>query len=263
MVKYHRTFNTVYIIFLFSQVIRADMIVSYANESELPYNLSSSNYPNSPSKYSNSASNYSNSSLNYLNSSARYENSFLNYKNGRNGDRRLLREESGTYHYIGYYVRNDDGLINFFSSKGDRLFYSPPGTGAIFHSEKGDYCGTLATLNDKSVLVISEKGQIVLLEKANTIYNEQINMKKSITDTYPGIGSGHWIKENVNGGSIIILEDGSIWAIDPVDRIDAMLWLPISSITVIESAKGTPGYNYLLINTDDGEKAHAKYTGLK
>ena len=82
--------------------------------------------------------------------------------------------------------------------------------------------------------------------------------KRSGARVYVGIGDGHWIKENIDSGTYVILEDGSLWQIDPLDKIDAMLWLPISDITVIES-EGSPGYDYLLINTDDDEKAHAKY----
>ena len=78
---------------------------------------------------------------------------------------------------------------------------------------------------------------------------------------YAGVGGGHWIDKNIDSGAYMILEDGSLWQIDPIERIDAMLWLPISQITVLESASGAPGYNYLLINTNDGEKAHAKYLG--
>jgi hypothetical protein len=78
---------------------------------------------------------------------------------------------------------------------------------------------------------------------------------------YARVGGGHWIKKNIDSGTYIILEDGSLWKIDPLDRMDAMLWLPMSNITVIESLSGSPGYDYLLINTDDGEKAHAKYMG--
>jgi len=37
-----------------------------------------------------------------------------------------------------------------------------------------------------------------------------------------------------------------------------MLWLAVSSITVIESSDGSVGYDYALINTDDGEVAHAR-----
>jgi hypothetical protein len=76
------------------------------------------------------------------------------------------------------------------------------------------------------------------------------------------LGSGHWIETNADG-EVITLEDGSIWKIDPLDQVDAQLWLETSEITVIESADGSPGYDYLLINTDDSEKAHARYIGQK
>lgn len=88
-----------------------------------------------------------------------------------------------------------------------------------------------------------------------------IASSQSSGKAYAGVGGGHWIKKNVGSGTYIILEDGSLWQIDPLDKIDAMLWLPISNITVVESSSGSSGYDYLLINTDDGEKAHAKYMG--
>ncbi|MBA3353212.1 MAG: hypothetical protein H0U23_12480 [Blastocatellia bacterium] len=69
---------------------------------------------------------------------------------------------------------------------------------------------------------------------------------------YISLGKHHWIRSKTSGGEIITLEDGSIWQIDPLDRIDTSLWLPTSDITVVEADGG-----YLLINTDDGEKAHA------
>lgn len=85
--------------------------------------------------------------------------------------------------------------------------------------------------------------------------------KTSGGGAYAGVGGGHWIQKNVDSGTYIILEDGSLWKIDPLDKIDAMLWLPISNIAVIESSSGALGFDYLLINIDDGEKAHAKYMG--
>jgi len=78
---------------------------------------------------------------------------------------------------------------------------------------------------------------------------------------YAGVGQGHWIKENIDRGAFIVLEDKSLWKIDPFNKLDAALWLNISNITVVESSGGSPGYDYLLINTDDGEKAHANYMG--
>jgi hypothetical protein len=92
-------------------------------------------------------------------------------------------------------------------------------------------------------------------------YTEGGKEKESSSSSgiYAGVGSGHWIQKNIDSGSYIKLEDGSLWEIDALEKIDAMLWLAISNITVVESNNGSPGYDYLLINTDDGEKAHAKY----
>jgi hypothetical protein len=61
--------------------------------------------------------------------------------------------------------------------------------------------------------------------------------------------SGHWIKSVTDDGSVIVLEDGSVWLIDDVSRIDTALWLPLTEIVVC------PGK---LINTDDGETADAR-----
>ncbi len=73
---------------------------------------------------------------------------------------------------------------------------------------------------------------------------------------YIGTGSGHWIDHVSSGGKIVELEDGSVWEISPLDRIDTSLWLPVSDITVTDG--DDPGYPYLLINKDDGETANAK-----
>ena len=70
---------------------------------------------------------------------------------------------------------------------------------------------------------------------------------------YLSPGDGHWVKSKTADGSIVVLEDRSVWEIDLFDRLDTALWLPITNITVVEITAG-----YLLINTDDGEKAHAK-----
>ena len=97
----------------------ADLEVILANESDLPYALSSSKYSNSSSKYSNSISKYSNSGSKYSNSSSKYDNSPSKYSNGKSGDQRLILNKDGSNFYIGYYVWGDEGLINFFSSSGD------------------------------------------------------------------------------------------------------------------------------------------------
>ena len=78
---------------------------------------------------------------------------------------------------------------------------------------------------------------------------------------YLPTGSGHWLNENDSDGAILTLEDGSVWRVDDVDRIDTMLWLPVSDITVVES-DDSPS-SYLLVNTDDDEKVGACFLGHK
>ncbi len=78
---------------------------------------------------------------------------------------------------------------------------------------------------------------------------------------YAGSSGGHWIKSRANGGAMITLEDGSIWEINPLDRIDAALWLPISNVTILTASSPIGDYKYMLVNTDDGETALAKYLG--
>ena len=61
---------------------------------------------------------------------------------------------------------------------------------------------------------------------------------------------GHWISEVVNDGAVVVLQDGSMWRVDGIDQIDTALWLPLTSIAVCDGN--------MLINTDDGEKAHVR-----
>ena len=81
----------------------------------------------------------------------------------------------------------------------------------------------------------------------------------SPAETYFDTGSGHWISDVSDGGNVVRLEDGSTWLIEEYDRSDTQIWLVVDSITVLNG--GDPGYPYRLVNTDEGEVAHAKYLG--
>ncbi len=52
-----------------------------------------------------------------------------------------------------------------------------------------------------------------------------------------------------------------MWDVATLDRIDTALWLPTTDITVMRDPKPIGDYKYILVNTEDGEKAHAKYLG--
>ena len=167
-----------------SAIANADLEVILAEEFDLPYALSPSKYANSPSKYSNSLSKYSNSKTKYSNSSAKYDNSPSKSSNSPSGSQRLLLKQGNSYFYIGYYVWGDEGLLNFFSPAGDRIFYSPPETDAIFDSEEGEFAGALARIRDESVLVVTEKGQLALAKSGISLSESANGQKNSAVDTY-------------------------------------------------------------------------------
>ena len=79
--------------------------------------------------------------------------------------------------------------------------------------------------------------------------------------SYTGSSGGHWIRSKADNGAIITLEDGSLWEINSLDRIDTALWLPITNVTILKASQPVGDYKYTLIDTDDGEKALAKYLG--
>ncbi len=85
---------------------------------------------------------------------------------------------------------------------------------------------------------------------------------KSKAGGYSGVGN-HWLKSKTSDGSILILEDGSTWEVQRLDRIYTRLWLPITNVMVIEPKTSIGQYKYYLVNTDDGEKVLAKYLGKK
>lgn len=64
-----------------------------------------------------------------------------------------------------------------------------------------------------------------------------------------GCESGHWVESVSNDGQIVKLEDGSIWEVDAIDRIDSILWLPTTDIIACDDK---------LINTDDNETVSAR-----
>lgn len=67
----------------------------------------------------------------------------------------------------------------------------------------------------------------------------------STSRIYFGVGDRHWIRDIVERGRLIKLEDGSLLQINPLDRIDAILWLRFEDIVVVDDGSGT--YRYRLI----------------
>ena len=46
----------------------------------------------------------------------------------------------------------------------------------------------------------------------------------SISTAYANCENGHWLQSKTSEGSILTLEDGSIWQVNSIDTIDSQLW---------------------------------------
>lgn len=60
-----------------------------------------------------------------------------------------------------------------------------------------------------------------------------------------GCEEGHWIQSVSSGGAVLVLEDGSVWKVDAIDRIDTILWLPTDGVIICAES---------MINTNDNKK---------
>jgi hypothetical protein len=64
-----------------------------------------------------------------------------------------------------------------------------------------------------------------------------------------GCTDPHWIRSKSSDGAIISLEDGSVWEVDAVDRIDSGLWLETEDGVIWGSE---------MINLENGESVHVR-----
>jgi hypothetical protein len=138
------------------------MTVWAVDKAKFGYDLGASNYDNSPSNYDNSKSNYDNSVSNYDNSPSNYDNSKSNYDNGRSGQRRLVSSDGK---WLGYYVKASNGTLNFYSTKGERVFYHPnnKSTLSVFYSAESAWAGSLIVDQGEVFLGLDEKAYLFLL----------------------------------------------------------------------------------------------------
>lgn len=81
------------------------------------------------------------------------------------------------------------------------------------------------------------------------------------TDSGTTIGEAHSIDQVEPGGAVVILDDGSRWEIAPADQEITRLWLPATHVKLVMGGTGGSGFPCTLVNTDDNEKAIARYRG--
>lgn len=150
--------------FHLSSAAQADILAFVIDESGLPYSNSPSNYQNSPSNYQNSPSNYQNSSGNYKNSSSNYQNSSSNYQNGVSGKRRIYSDKN---EWLGYYTIPQPGMINFYSTSGERVFYHPANknTRGVFFSDDAEWAGMVGKIDGRFSVGLTQNAYYFLLSK--------------------------------------------------------------------------------------------------
>ena len=126
----------------------ADLIIESLDRYSLPIQYSPGYVYNSPGYVYNSSG--------YVYNSPGY------VYNGVSGNKRLLLNTSSGLSRVGYYVITDDGLINFFSVKGKRMFYSPKDTPAIFQDSTGKFSGVIAPADNEYKLLLNNNGVEVM-----------------------------------------------------------------------------------------------------
>ena len=67
-----------------------------------------------------------------------------------------------------------------------------------------------------------------------------------------GTASGHWIDSKSDDGSVIILEDRSVWMVDEADRVNTALWLPVDDVVITAASRCT--YS-MMVNTSEQQTA--------
>jgi hypothetical protein len=144
-------------------LLHADLLVGIVAEAALPHSLSPRNFDNSEKKFDNSVKKFDNSDKKFNNTSKNFENSPRKFENTARGTRSIVIEKDGQLVHVGYYATNEDGVTNFFSPEGERLFFSPPGTSALFHSTEGHFCGAIGKAEGKTRLLLTEEGKKGLL----------------------------------------------------------------------------------------------------
>lgn len=118
----------------------ADAPLFIVEPSQMPFDLGPGAPGNQPSRQSNSPSAAGNSSGAPGNGSGIYSNAPENPANGPDGGRAIFADGEA----VGYYTSNG-GVINLFTSNGNRVAYRPAkGTKSLF-STSGQWCGTVAS----------------------------------------------------------------------------------------------------------------------
>jgi hypothetical protein len=81
----------------------------------------------------------------------------------------------------------------------------------------------------------------------------------SSPQNYISINVKHWVGKLSDGGKTVVLEDGSVWEINPVYRSRTLVWAIAQEIVVTTGLN--PQYPYQLTNGVTKDVVEGRYTG--
>jgi len=74
--------------------------------------------------------------------------------------------------------------------------------------------------------------------------------------------ANYWVGSTADRGALVVIDPGGyVFSIDPIDKINTMIWLPVDEIKLLKSDNAL--YPFLLVNTSQKNNAHAKLLGRK
>lgn len=129
--------------------------------------------------------------------------------------------------------------------------------GSVYSVDSGDQ-STVSGWSSGDPVKIADSGDSI----TNLSTGEQVTVtlagNEPDTNAYPGVGD-HSLMSNSDDGTIVVLDDGSIWIVTAADTATASVWLDPSSVTVNEGSSAPAAYD--LVNTDSQDAIQASYIG--
>jgi hypothetical protein len=127
---------------------------------------------------------------------------------------------------------------------------------SVYSVESGEETTTSSWSSGDEIAVDQAEESLTDLSNSEHVSAKRVG-STSDSNPYPDAGGEHSQETNASDGSIIVLDDGSIWEVESGDQSTASTWTDSSAITVNEGTAST----YELVNTDEHETVHANYIG--
>ncbi len=120
--------------------------------------------------------------------------------------------------------------------------------------------GRTPSLCQRNLLSAEEKRRVAEAERRAGANAPRVSPPLATTQRAPATSSprrarlsgcedGLWIDRVAANGAILMLSDGSVWRVDPVDTVVSSIWLPVTDVIVCDDE---------IINVDDRESVAAR-----